>query len=152
MLNDPWQNIEMKISVKDIDTIFIESHGMVKSIQPFEDEALTIRISDSPAFVDMNIDCDFVRLENLSGTGDVNLSGTANVLECFHSAYGRVDLTKLVSHYSYINMQSSNDSYVRGGEIYFYAVLSSIGNVYYYNDPDRIEITTQSSGKLIKLQ
>ncbi len=152
LLNDPWKTIEMKISVKDIDTIFIESYGMLKSIEPFKDEALTIRISNSPAIIDMNIDCEFVRLENFSGTATVNLSGTSNEIECFHSAYGKVDFTKLVSNYCYINMQSSNDSYVRGGEVYFYAVLSSIGNVYYYNDPDRIEITTQSSGRLIKLQ
>lgn len=152
MFNDPWKNIRMKITVKDIDTIFVEGYGALKSIEPFAVDALTIRISDSPAVVNMNLDCDFVRLENLSGTGNVNLSGTTDVIECFHSGYGKVDLTKLVSHYSYINMQSSNDSYVRGGEVFFYAVISSIGNVYYYNDPDRIEITTQSSGRLIKLQ
>jgi len=152
MFKDPWKNIEMKISVKDIDTIFVESYGVLRSIEPFVDEVLTIRISDSPATVDMNIDCEFLRLENLSGTGNVNISGTTDLIECFHSGYGKVDLTKLVSRYSYINMQSSNDSYVRGGDVFMFAVLSSIGNVYYYNDPDKIEITTQSSGRLIKLQ
>lgn len=152
MLKDPWTKIEILLTVPSIDTIFFEGSGALRSNEVYSDQALTIRISDSPATVDLGLDCDFVRLENLSGTADVKLSGTANVVECFHSAYGRVDLTKLVSDYMYINMQSSNDSYIRGGEIYFFAVLSSIGNVYYYNDPGIIELNTLSSGKLIRLE
>ncbi|MCF8364754.1 MAG: DUF2807 domain-containing protein [Bacteroidales bacterium] len=152
MLKDPWTKVEILLTVPHLDTIFLESHGQLLSFGTYSDKSLTIRISDSPATVDLWLECDFLRLENLSGTANIKLAGTAEVVECFHSGYGWVDLTKLVSKSMYINMQSSNDSYVRGGEIYFFAVLGSIGNVYYYNDPGIIELTTSGSGKLIKLK
>lgn len=152
MLKDPWKNIEMKLTLPHLDTLFVESHGDIKCQGVFSQERLVVRISDCPANIDLNLECSRLRVESMSGTANVNIRGTAEIVNFYHAGYGRADLTKLISDYMYMNMQSSNDSFIRGGELYFYAVIGTIGNVYYYNDPEIIELIVQSTGQLIRLQ
>jgi hypothetical protein len=152
MLKDPWENIEMKLTLSHLDTLFVESYGDIKCQGEFSQDSLVLRISDSPANVDVNFDCSRLHVESLSGTATVKIRGRAKVVNFYHAGYGRADLTKLISDYMYMNMQSSNDSFIRGGEIYFYAVIGTIGNVYYCNDPEIIDLTLQSTGQLIRLQ
>lgn len=151
MLKDPWKKIEITLTVPTIDTIFVENHGALSSTSPFIEEDLYLNIYDTPANINLNVACEFLKIENLSGTAQVKISGETKAVECFHSGYGPIDLTQLTSKYMYINMQSSNDSYIRASEVYFYAALNGIGDVYYYNNPQKLDLTTGNTGKLIQL-
>lgn len=150
LLKNPWKGIEMKLTVPRLDTLFVASYGQVKSTIPFIDDYLLISISDSPAEIDLQVDCNFLRVENLSGTAAIKISGNAKNVECYHVGFGKIDFIDLYSKIMSINMQSTNDSHLRGGDNYFYAALSNIGNVYYYNDPLTIDLIRYDSGGLIR--
>lgn len=151
VLKDPWTNIDMKLIVPQLDTIFLQSHGSLVSSVPFESESLLISLTDTPAKVDLQVGCGFLRIENLSGTADVKISGNVSRAECYHSAYGKIDFTGLYAEFMNLNVQSSNDTYIWGGTEYFYVAIGDIGNVYYYNQAKLMEVISESSGELIKV-
>ncbi len=151
MLKDPWKGIEIKLTVPTLDTLFINSHGSIRCLGTFISDSLVIRISDSPGTVDLDVDCNFFKIENFSGTADIKISGNTQRLGCYHAGYGKLNLTELHSDNMYFNTKSTNNCFVRGGNKYFYVAMAGIGNAYYYNDPGKIDLITSNTGRLIKI-
>lgn len=151
MFKDPWQAIEIKLIVPDLDTLFIENHGEIKSLAPFETDDLVIRILESPSQVNLEIDSKYIRVENLSGTGDIAILGFSESADCYHAGYGTIDFRYLICNDVYINTVSANHCYVRAGKDYLFAVVAGIGNIYYHNDPARLDLKQEGSGRLIKV-
>ena len=151
LLKKPWEAISITLTAPNLDTIFVKNHGQIHSQKPFSSKSLLIRITNSPADIDLEIEAEYFRLENLSGTAKVKISGLAQNAECYHAGFGMIDFTDLRPQYLYLNMNSTNNSEIWGAEKYMYAALSNIGNVYYYNEPSRIELGIKDSGQLIRV-
>lgn len=151
LLKDPWKTIEVRLTVPELDTIFVENHGDINSMLPFETDDLVIRISDSPSNINLEVKTDYVRVENLTGTGDIALKGFSEVADCYHAGYGTIDFRYLVCQEVNINSTSVNHCYIRAGEDYLFAVVSGEGNIYYHNDPIRLDLKLEGQGRLIKV-
>lgn len=151
ILKDPWDAIEIKLTTPDLDTIFIENHGEIKSLIPFKTNNLVLRISESPSQVSLEVDSKFIRVENLTGTGDITIRGYSQTADCYHAGFGTIDFRYLVCDEIHINTVSANHCYVRAGNDYFFAVVGGKGNIYYHNDPVRLDMKQEGSGKLIKV-
>lgn len=150
MLKDPWKPIKVVVTAPQVDTLTIKSHVGVFTLLPIRQDAFLIRVNESAAKVQMEVDCQKLFIENISGTADIAISGRAYRSHCLHAGFGRLDLTQLHSVYMNLGAQSRNDCRVRGGDDYFFVTLRDIGNVYYTNDPQHIELFLESSGQLIK--
>ena len=151
LLKDPWKTIEVKLTVPDLDTIFIENHGEINSNLPFETDDLVVRISESPSNINLEVKTGYLRVENLTGTGDIAVSGFAEIADCYHAGYGTIDFRHLVCDEVNINTASVNHSYIRAGDDYLFAVVSGEGNIYYHNDPRRLDLKLEGPGRLIRV-
>lgn len=151
ILKDPWDPIEVRLSVPDLDTLFIENQSDIANTSPFETDDLVIIISESPSNINMEVACEYIRIENLTGTGNIKISGETQVADCYHAAYGTIDLRYLKCTEAIINSISSNHCYVRAGSEYLFAVVGGSGNIYYQYDPDRLDLKQEGSGRLIKI-
>lgn len=150
MLKDPWKPIKVVVTAPQFDTLTVKSHVGVFTLLPIRQNEFLIRVRESAAKVQMEVDCQKLSIENIGGTADVTISGRSYRTNCLHAGFGRLDLTQLHSVYMNLGAQSRNDCRVRGGDDYFFVTLRSIGNVYYTNDPQHIELFLESSGQLIK--
>lgn len=150
MLKDPWAPIKVIITAPQFDTLTVKSHADIHTLLPIRQENFLIRVSESAATVQVEVDCEKLVIENIDGTADVTIRGRAYRTNCYHAGFGRLDLTSLNSVYLNLGAQSRNDCRVRGGDDYFFAILRDIGNVYYTNDPQHIEVFIESSGQLIQ--
>jgi hypothetical protein len=151
ILKDPWDAIEVRLIVPDIDTIFIENQAAISNNIAFETDDLVIRISESPSQINMAVDCEYLRVENLTGTGDIAFSGNAIIADFYHAAYGTIDLRYLVCDEVVINTVSTNHCYVRAGKDYLFAILGGKGNIYYQYDPAVLDFRQEGTGQLIKI-
>lgn len=151
IFKDPWEPIAVRLTVPDLDTIFIENQADIANSAPFETDNLVIIISESPSNINMEVNCEYIRIENLKGTGDVKILGQTQIADCYHAAYGTVDLRYLECNESIINSVSSNHCYVRAGRDYLFAIVGGSGNIYYQFDPSRLDLKQEGSGKLIKI-
>lgn len=150
LLKKPWEALTMILTVPKLDTIFVKSHGQLHSLGTFASKSLMIRITNSPADIDLEIEATHFRIENLSGTANIKISGQVHSAECYHAGFGTIDFTNLRPQYLYLNMNSTNDSEIWGAENYLFASLNNIGNVYYYHEPVKIEWEINDSGQLIR--
>lgn len=151
LLKDPWKTILVKLTVPYLDTIFIENHGEITSVIPFETADLVMRITESPSDINLEINTNYIRVENLAGTGDIAVRGFAEVADCYHAGYGTIDFRNLVCDEVNINTASVNHCYIRAGDDYLFAVVSGEGNIYYYNDPRRLDLKLEGPGRLIRV-
>jgi hypothetical protein len=150
MLKDPWTPIKVIVTAPQFDTLTVNSHAGVYSLFPILQDYFLIRVNESAATVKLDVDCKWLAIENIDGTAEVTISGRATRTNCYHAGFGRLNLTGLNSVYMNLGAQSPNDCYVQGGDDYFFVVLRDIGNVYYTNDPQHIELFIEGSGQLIK--
>jgi hypothetical protein len=151
ILKDPWDAIIIKLTTPDLDTLFIENHGEIKSIMAFKTDDLVLRISESPSRIKLEVESKFIRVENLTGTGDIAISGYSQTADCYHAGFGTIDFRSLICKEIYINTVSANHCYVRAGEEYLFAVVAGKGNIYYHSDPARLVLQQEGSGRLIKV-
>lgn len=151
LLKDPWKRIAMKLTLPTLDTLFIESFGEINCMGNFAADNLAVKVFESPSNINFSVDCNFLNFENLSGTANINIQGRALRFNCFHAGYGKLNFSGLHADYVYFNTQSTNNCFVRGGNRYFYAVMAGIGNAYYFNDPEKIDLVTKNTGRLIRV-
>lgn len=151
LLKDPWKPVEVVLTVPDLDTVFVENQAEIRSLIPFKTDHLVVRVSDSPSRIDMNVNCRYVRVENFSGTSDVAVRGFADTVDCYHAGYGTIDFRSLASNRMIVNSASDNHCYIKAGEDYLFAVISGKGNIYYHNDPTRLDLKLEGTGRLIKV-
>jgi hypothetical protein len=151
MFKKPWDNINVLLTVPTLDTLMINSYGSVSCDRPFTSTAMVIIYRESTGNVDINVSCETLRLNYLSGTGDITIRGTAERGFVFHTGFGVVDFTGLTTQFLNLNLQSLNHTYVQGGEQYFFVVTSGPGNVYYSNNPGVIDWYREGTGELIKI-
>ncbi|HZK08822.1 MAG TPA: DUF2807 domain-containing protein [Bacteroidales bacterium] len=150
LLTDPWKPIKVVVTAPQFDTLTIRSHAGVYTQLPIKQDKFSIRLNKSVAKVEVEVDCEKLAIEYFDGTADVTIRGRAYRANCYHAGVGRLDLTQLHSVYMNMGAESRNDCRVRGGDEYFFVSLRDIGNVYYTNDPQHIELFLESSGQLIK--
>ncbi len=151
IFKDPWNPIAVRLSVPDLDTIFVENQADIVNSAPFETDNLVIIILESPSNIKMEVDCEYLRIGNQNGTGDIKILGQAQIAEYYHAAYGTVDLRYLECNELIINSVSSNHCYVRAGRDYLFAIVGGSGNIYYQFDPSRLDLKQEGTGKLIKI-
>lgn len=151
MFKKPWNTLTVLLTVPTLDTLIIHSYGSVTCDRPFSAEDLVIFYRESPGKVDINVSCETLQLNYLSGTGDIVIRGTAERGFVFHTGFGVIDFTSLTTQFLNLNLRSLNHTYVQGGELYFFVVTGGAGNAYYTNNPGVVEWYKEGTGELIKL-
>lgn len=114
------------------------------------DRAMFLYINEGSGDIDLNFDCETIKLKFSNGTSKVILRGTTGYMEHVTRSYGMIDARDLNTNMSVVETQSTNDVYV-WARTFLKAQLYGIGNIYYKGNPEiSIEACT-SDGRLIPL-
>ena len=82
------------------------------------------------------------------GTATLIAGGRCGISNVYAGNYGLLRLQELKSLYTFVTNNSSNDCYV-SAKFLLESTISSIGNIYYSDDPKEIKSTITGSGKLL---
>lgn len=109
-----------------------------------------LRIKEGSGDININFDCQVMKLVFSNGTSKVTLRGEAGYVEYYLKSYGAVHAETLNSNIVKVMSHSTNDIYV-WARSQLIAQLFSIGNVYYKGNPN-IEEHCEGDGRVIKLE
>lgn len=152
ILTDPWNKVEVELTVPDFDTLFISTAGIVAVADTMHMDSTWIRIDDSSGDVDLTFDIDKLFLHYQKGTSDVRIYGTGSDGIFYTAAYGLLDTREFRPKHVTINNGSINDCYVHSGINSLDAKVTNIGNIYYLDEPQSLIEVIEGSGKVIKLE
>jgi len=151
MLSDPWNYVQVELTLPDFDSLFISTAGEVAIADTFRTDESWIRIEDSSGDINLNFDVFRLYVNYQKGTSDVFINGQGHDGIFYTAAYGVLDTREFIPLHTVINNSSSNDCFVASGIKTLDAKISNLGNIYYLNDPLYLIEVIEGSGELIKL-
>ncbi len=83
------------------------------------------------------------------GTASLTASGYSQLAYIYQVSFGPIDARDLISSFAYLENNSTNHTWVRATTV-LEATINSIGNVYYFGDP-QTALSGSGSGSLIRL-
>jgi len=143
------REIIVYVGVKNLNEIEYRGSGDISSTNVITGDSLLLQIWDGAGKVDMNVDVAKNTIYFHIGTADVFYKGYAHLSYISSASFGLLDASELNTTFTYIGSTGSNNSYVRSGLV-LEATIQSIGNIYYYGNPE-ITLTGTGTGHLIKL-
>lgn len=146
-----WNNwddkkITVYITVKDIDAISVSGSGNLIGEGRFKSEDLALNVSGSGS---MKIEADVNRKlgANVSGSGNINMKGTARSFESQVSGSGRVDVDVEIAEYAETNVSGSGKIVASGKANEIKAVISGSGQVLAANlEVEKCDVRISGSG------
>jgi len=145
------KNITVFIDVKDLYEIEIHGTGEITSSNTIVSDSLMLNVWDAAGKVDLTIETRKSTIRYHIGTADIFYSGTTRLSYISSNSFGPVDARNLESEQTYISSLGSNNNYVWATEI-LEATISSIGNIYYKDDPAILRTFINGSGEVKKIQ
>jgi Putative auto-transporter adhesin, head GIN domain len=144
------KEINVYLSVSNIDSIDYNSSGVIISTNTILNDTLSINVEEGCGSIDMEINVYKAVLNLHYGTVDFKISGKSKLAYIFNASYGPIHCHNLNSTFTYINNQGTNDCYVRASHT-LEATIEFLGNIYYYGNPSFIKKNITGQGELIKL-
>ncbi len=151
MFTDPWDNVDVEVSMPDIDTIFIQTAGDVVMDSAFHTEFASVKIEESSGDINLTFDVLKLNVHYLSGTANVWVNGTGRDGAFYCAAYGVLDTRGFISNYTAINSNSTNNCFVTSGVITLDVKITNMGDIYYIDQPLNLIEVIEGPGKLIRL-
>jgi hypothetical protein len=151
LLKDPWKPVFIRLIVPAIDTLFVHNHGEINTLGAYTVRKFSIIVSACPAIVKLELNTSIFKLEYGDGSADIHLSGYSRDAYIYNGGYGKVDALEFSTKYLVVNSRSSNNTWVRGGDLLLDVKIESLGDVYYTNRPEKIITYLYGTGKLIPM-
>jgi hypothetical protein len=151
VLTDPWNHVEVELTIPDFDSLFISTAGHVMMADTFHVDNVWIKIEESSGDIDLTFDAFEVFVHYQTGTSDVKIYGTGHDGFFYTAAYGMLDTRDFQARHITVNNGSSNDCFVRSGVLTLDAKITSMGYIYYQGDPMNLIEVIEGPGKVIKL-
>jgi len=151
LLKDPWKPVFIRLIVPAIDTLFVHNHGEINTLGAYTARKFSIIVSACPAIVKVELNTSIFKLEYGDGSADIHLSGYSRDAYIYNGGYGKVDALEFSTKYLVVNSRSSNNTWVRGGDLLLDVKIESLGDVYYTNRPVKIITYLYGTGKLIPM-
>lgn len=145
------KDITVFIDVKDLYELEIHGTGEVSSNNTIVSDSLMLNVWDAAGKVDLAIETQKSTIRYHIGTADIFYSGTTRLSYISSNSFGPVDARNLKSEQTYISSLGSNNNYVWATEI-LEATISSIGTIYYKDDPVILRTFINGSGEVKKIQ
>ena len=131
------------------DTIFsIDTTVNTAFIYP---KTFFLNINEGCGDIDLTLSCDVVKNDFSNGTSCVSLQGRSEYTEIIMRSYGVIHAENLSSTFVRVKSESTNDAYVRFRNK-LTALIYSIGDVYYYGNPERVVKEGSGEGQVKQLQ
>lgn len=149
LLKDPWKPVDVLVTLPELDSLFVRTQGSIRINGTLTQENLYVMAYETAADVQLHLNTNYFRLENLKGTADIYLSGYSDTVFIYTIAAGRTDALGIESEVLAVNTASMNDTYVNAGRKLLDVKIDNIGNVFYRNNPEQINFYSTGKGKLL---
>ena len=143
--------MNVRLIVPAIDTLFVHNHGEITTIGAYTARKFSIIVTNCPAKVNVELNTSIFKLEYGDGAADISIRGYSRDAYIYNGGFGKVNALELSTKYLIVDSHSSNDTWIRGGDLLLDAKIESIGNVYYTNRSQKIITYLYSTGRLIHL-
>lgn len=143
------QPIKIYLHYKTLNTIEYQSSGNIYFTDTLAVPKFTINQRGGSGTCHLILKTDSCFLNIHTGPGDFVVEGkTINAL-VFCNGNGFIDASKLISDYSFVNSKGTGDTKIYT-TLHLDAIVSYIGNIYYYGNPLRVNKEIKGKGQVIK--
>jgi len=147
-LRDYSKPINVYIPAGNFWRISYNGSGNISTADTVKQDSLTIEVWGGCGTIDLTVNIWKGNFSLNMGTVDFHLRGISAITAVYTSGYGLYDGKNLMTGYTYITCDGSNDCYVKAKN-YLDATIGSIGNIYYTGDPAGMKETIRGEGKII---
>ncbi len=144
------QPVRVFLELQKLDTLNYRSIGNITTTDTIFQDTLIINLYEGAGRVDLLLRSRLIRAGLHYGTQKLVISGKCGLVYGYSAGFGLIDIRNLEATLLYVNNNSSNNMYVRATEE-LGATIQSLGNIYYFGNPDVINLSKQGSGNLIHL-
>jgi hypothetical protein len=143
--------INVYVSTPRLWKLYYLSAGDVQSANTLYFDSLMVEAWGGAGSIHLTLDVFSVFVYLHQGSSDIHLKGNCGIASLVSGGYGLLDASTLVSGYVFVSSRSSNDCYVNANQE-LYATIESIGNIFYYGSPTKINTTINGSGSVIAME
>ncbi|GIK69670.1 MAG: DUF2807 domain-containing protein [Bacteroidetes bacterium] len=144
------QPIKIYLHYKTLNTIEYQSSGNIYFTDTLAAPKFTINQRGGSGICYLVLKTDSCFLNIHTGPGDFVAEGkTINCL-VFCNGNGFIDASKLVSDYSFVNSKGTGDTKIYT-TLHLDAIISYIGNIYYFGNPPKVNKEIKGKGQVIKV-
>ncbi|MBG0781188.1 MAG: DUF2807 domain-containing protein [Bacteroidales bacterium] len=141
--------IKAKVYFQEIDSIEYRSIGNLTCLDAINNpDTFKIDVFEGSGNIDLLLDNYLTQLNFHYGTATLKAAGFSQLTYLYQVSYGPIDARNLLSNFAYLENNSTNSTWVRANTI-LEATINSIGDVYYFGDP-QIGLSGGGSGGLIR--
>lgn len=141
--------IKIYVVMQQINGLILSGSGTIQGQSPFVTNELELKITGS-GNMDMDVDANEIQ-SLISGSGPVNLRGTALFHRIEIPGSGNMNALNLITNRCEITISGSGDCHVFVNSV-LDVKISGSGNVYYMGSPGSITTDITGSGQVVKLE
>lgn len=146
-----YEPIVIEITSNELKEVRSGGYGLIKSINTLNFDDLLVESKEGSGDFDLTVNTDRLRVVNNS-ISNITISGAANSLSIGHWYNdGRFIGTDLKINEVNVSHNGVNDIYIHVMEK-LSGELTSRGNIFYFGDPDSVEVNVSGTGGLINKQ
>ncbi|MDY0075677.1 MAG: DUF2807 domain-containing protein [Bacteroidales bacterium] len=142
--------IKVKVYFQQIDSLEYRSIGNLVCQNPITTDTFRIDVYEGAGRLDFELNTAVSYLNFHYGTAELIVSGFSQVNYIYQASYGPLDARDLKTGFNYLENKSTNNCFVQA-EVVLGVTISSIGNVYYWGNP-QIDLNGSGSGQLLRGQ
>ncbi|MBL7925858.1 MAG: DUF2807 domain-containing protein [Bacteroidia bacterium] len=140
---------QVELHVKNLQEIQYASSGNLTLAAGFATDSLFIFSGTGAGSIIANVNVRVLNIVLNTGVADVTVAGNSTVNYFYSNGQGFIDTRNMKNHYTYIRSSGTNDCYVKT-QNHLDAEIEAIGNIYYYGNPQTVNLKRNGTGNLIK--
>ncbi len=141
---------QVKMNPYGIHAIHYNASGTVSCEVPFVRDSLWLDIQRGGGVVELKVETYLFSVNNATGSTGITVSGNSHISYIYSACFGPVNCKDLCSQQLFLTNNGYADMHARA-IVFFDALIGSSGDVYYYGNPEQVEITSSGSGSFIKM-
>ena len=145
------KEITVYVSVNNLDSLKYESSGDVSCTNTIKNDSICVDVWGGAGTIKLDLELKIAKLHLHYGTVDMVFRGSSYVTYIYAASYGPFHCEDLYSSNVYINNRGTNNCYIRASKL-LEATIESIGDIYYYGNPEEVSSNITGDGELIKME
>jgi hypothetical protein len=139
---------KVELHVKALQEIQYASSGNLTLASGFVADSIFIFSGTGAGSIIGNVNARVINAVLNTGVADLTLSGNSVVNYFYCNGQGFIDTRNMNNYYTYIRSSATNDCYISVNS-HLDAEIEAIGNIFYYGNPQTVNVKRTGTGNLI---
>jgi len=142
--------VNVHIRMPDLSGLIYRGSGDIHCQNSFVIDSIQVDIREGAGSIALDLTTLSTEIFVHEGTADVTVMGSTWIIYLSNNGFGPVDCLGLESQFVFMRNSSPNHCYIYAGKS-LNVEISNIGDVFYTGNPEKINTSISSSGRLIKM-